>query len=40
MTQLEEMILYDGIFIVIYLASVLGNITSLWFISKQESTPE
>lgn len=39
-TQLEEMILYDGIFIIIYLASVLGNITSLWFISKQESAPE
>ena len=33
-TKLEAMILYDGIFIAIYVTSVLGNLVSLWFISK------
>ena len=34
-TKLKAMLLYDGIFIAIYVASVLGNLASLWFISKK-----
>ena len=34
-TRLEAVILYDGIFIAIYVASVLGNLVSLWFTSKR-----
>jgi len=38
MTKLEALILHDGIFIVIYIASVLGNLASLWFIAKSTHT--
>jgi hypothetical protein len=34
-TQLDEVFLYNGIFIVIYVASVLGNFISLWYLSKR-----
>jgi uncharacterized membrane protein len=34
-TKLEAVILYDGIFIAIYVVSVLGNLISLWFLSKK-----
>jgi len=34
-TKLETLILYDGVFIAIYVASILGNIASLWFILKK-----
>ena len=35
-TKLEALILYDGIFIAIYAASVLGNLASLWFITRSK----
>jgi hypothetical protein len=37
-TRLEDVILYDGIFIAIYVVSVLGNLVSLWLISKGKHT--
>jgi len=33
-TKFEALILYDGIFIAIYIASIRGNLVSLWLISK------
>ena len=39
-TKLEALILYDGIFIATYVASVLGNLTSLWFIIKARAPVE
>jgi hypothetical protein len=33
-TQLDDVVLYGGIFIIVYLAIVLGNIVSLWYVSK------
>ena len=35
-TKLEVLILYDGIFIAIYVLSVLGNLASLWFVSRSK----
>jgi len=34
-TQLDEVVTYDGIFFAIYLASILGNFISLWYFSKE-----
>ena len=39
-TQLDELVRYGGIFSVVYLASVFGNIVSLWYIFARAKEKE